>query len=85
MRDFVWLMTASEVLYNSQVIACFKPDELDIKLRAYPLRGLSETELKISGITPLQEQGYSIQKLGNTDEIRRYNNIIMNYFNKKED
>lgn len=78
MRDFVWLMTASEVLYNSQVIACFKPDELDIKLRAYPLRGLSETELKISGITPLQEQGYSIQKLGNTDEIRRYNNIIMN-------
>lgn len=78
MRDFVWLMTVSEVLYNSQVIACFKPDELDIKIGAYPQKGLSQTELKFSGITQLQEQGYNIQKLSSTDEIRRYNNIIMN-------
>lgn len=78
MREIVWVMTASEVMYNSQVIECFKPDELDIRIRAYPLQGLSESQLKFSGITLLQEQGYHIQKLNKPDEINRYPNIIMN-------
>ena len=71
MREIVWVMTASEVMYNSQVIECFKPDELDIRIRAYPLQGLSESQLKFSGITLLQEQGYHIQKLNKPDDLAR--------------
>lgn len=78
MREIVWVMTSSEVMYNSQVIECFPPDELDIKIRAYPLQGLSEAQLKFCGITTLQEHGYHIQKLNNPDEVNRYPNIIMN-------
>ena len=33
MRDTVWVMASSEIVYNSQVVECFSPDSIDISIR----------------------------------------------------
>lgn len=77
MRDIVWVMTLSEIMYNSQVVECFSPDSIDISIRC-PSDVFSRVAATFNGFSHLQDLGYHICRMDDVKKIRQYRNIIIN-------
>lgn len=78
MRDTVWVMASSEIVYNSQVVECFSPDSIDISIRDLNNDCFTGATAAFSGLSHLQELGYKVSRMDDVKKIRQYRNIIMN-------
>lgn len=78
MRDTVWVMASSEIVYNSQVVECFSPDSIDISIRDLNNDCFTGATAAFSGLSHLQELGYQVSRMDDVKKIRQYRNIVMN-------
>lgn len=78
MRDIVWVMDRSEIMYNFQVVKCFSPDSIDLSIIDPNDDCFTGSIAAFSGLSHLQELGYHVSRMDDVKKIRQYRNIIMN-------
>lgn len=78
MREYVWVMSVQEVLFNIQVIKCFPADSLDICIRGITRNALSREVWDAGSLTALQEHGYNVYTMDDPSVVYNYKNILMN-------